>query len=270
MRVQYGGFQYAGYGNFRVAGLAQLGNAIAWPWAPMGAYEAQVPRQLRVVLGRRWDCSLRQERSSSLQTSAESPFAGPFNPEFRILQGHSRPTPPTVLGGAQIKVDPRAGTLRRLNSYAALANPPTALSRNGFSHDSPRQLFVSAPAEGERPPPPTFYDVNQIMHTICGRAKYDVLDQPRPFRGQPTYQRQKTFCPCPPGRTGLPAPTRAARRARASESAISFPDRLQACSARPDLYGGRYDLERLRPPGERLMSRPKHRPEPSACPRIGF
>ena len=81
----------------------------------------------------------------------------------------------------------------------------------------------------------TYYDVNQIMHTIWTGAKYDVranLSVAMSF----AYQRQNDFLPAPATCTGSGVNTSSPRCA-GSQSAISFLMDYKPVP-RADLYGG--------------------------------
>ncbi len=81
----------------------------------------------------------------------------------------------------------------------------------------------------------TFYDVNQIMHTIWAGAKYNVSTN-LSVAGSLTYQRQNDFLPAPGVCTGSGANTSSPKCA-GSKSAVSFLMDYNPVP-RADLYGG--------------------------------
>jgi len=113
-------------------------------------------------------------------------------------------------------------------TYARLANPSDAFP-NGFSTIA-SGIFVP-PGEVNA----TFYDVNQIMHTIWAGAKYDVSTN-LSVAGSLTYQGQNDFLPAPAACTGSGANTSSPRCA-GSQSAISFLVEYNPVP-RADIYGG--------------------------------
>ncbi len=104
----------------------------------------------------------------------------------------------------------------------------------------------------------TYYDVNQIMHTIWTGAKYDV-------RTNLSVASQLYLS----ASERLPARARDLHRLRRQYQQSEMrgqpvrhflPDRLQAVRSRRPLRR-RNDLECLRRPRERLLQDPKHRPD---------
>ena len=210
------------YGNFRVAGLAQLGNGYALGNGSMGAYEAQVGATFG---GLSVDVVARYAKDAvALQSFSGVALPAGYNPDS-ILQA-TLANAATVLVGARYKWD--RTEFYGGYSYAQLANPSDAFP-NGFATIA-SGIFVP-PGEVNA----TFYDVNEIMHTIWAGAKYDVSTN-LSVAGSLTYQRQNDFLPAPGVCTGSGANTSSPRCA-GSESAISFLVDYNPVP-RADLYGG--------------------------------
>ena len=113
-------------------------------------------------------------------------------------------------------------------TYARLSNPSDAFP-NGF--DTIASGIFVPPSEVNA----TFYDVNQILHTVWIGAKYDLranLSVAASF----TYQRQNDFLQEPATCTGSGASTSSPKCA-GSQSAISFLVDYNPLP-RADLYGG--------------------------------
>ena len=217
------GFQYrVEYGNFRAAGLAQLGNGYALGNGSMGEYEAQIGATFG---GFSADAVLRYAKDAvSLQTFSGSDMPAGFNPAS-ILQA-TLANVAAFLVAARYKWD--SSEIYGGYTYARLANPSDA-SPNGFATIA-RGIFVP-PGEVNA----TYYDVNQILHTIWIGAKYDVranLSVAASF----TYQRQNDFLHAPATCTGFGASTSSPKCA-GSQSAISFLVDYNPFP-RADLYGG--------------------------------
>ena len=217
------GIQYRlEYGNFRVAGLAQVGNGYALGNGSMGEYEAQIGATFG---GFSADAVVRYAKDAvSLQTFSGSELPAGYNPAS-ILQA-TLANVAAVLVAAKYKWD--RAEIYGGYTYARLANPSDAFP-NGF-HTIARGIFVP-PGETNA----TYYDVNQIMHTFWAGAKYDVwtnLSVAASF----TYQRQNDFLPAPAICTGSGINTSSPRCA-GSQSAISFLIDYKPF-ARADLYGG--------------------------------
>ena len=156
------GLQYRlEYGNFRVAGLAQLGNGYALGNGSTGEYEAQVGATFG---GFSVDVVARYAKDAvSLQSFSGSALPAGYNPNS-ILQA-TLANVATVLVAARYKWD--RSEIYGGYTYARLANPSDAFP-NGFSTIA-SGIFVP-PGEVNA----TFYDVNQIIHTIWAGAKYDI------------------------------------------------------------------------------------------------
>ncbi len=240
------GIQYRlEYGNFRVAGLAQVGNGYALGNGSMGEYEAQIGATFG---GFSADAVVRYAKDAvSLQTFSGSELPAGYNPAS-ILQATLADVA-AVLVAARYKWD--RAEIYGGYTYARLANPSDAFP-NGF-HTIARGIFVP-PGETNA----TFYDVNQIMHTFWAGAKYDVwtnLSVAASF----TYQRQNDFLPAPAICTGsginISSP-------KCAGSAVRhfLPDRLQALRPRRSLWR-RNGLECVRGPRQRLFQAPEHRPD---------
>jgi hypothetical protein len=103
----------------------------------------------------------------------------------------------------------------------------------------------------------TFYDINQVMHTIWVGAKYDVRSD-LSIAASFTYQRQNDFLPASAICTGSGVNTSSPRCA-GSQSAISFLIDYQLIP-RADLYV-RDGLECLRRPRKRRLQAAEHRPD---------
>ena len=240
------GIQYRlEYGNFRVAGLAQVGNGYALGNGSMGEYEAQIGATFG---GFSADAVVRYAKDAvSLQTfSGSEPPAG-YNPAS-ILQA-TLANVAAVLVAAKYKWD--RAEIYGGYTYARLANPSDAFP-NGF-HTIARGIFVP-PGETNA----TYYDVNQIMHTFWAGAKYDVwanLSVAASF----TYQRQNDFLPAPAICTGSGINISSPKCA-GSQSAISFLIDYKPVRPRRSLRR-RDGLECVRGPRQRLFQAPEHRPD---------
>ena len=210
------------YGNFRVAGLAQLGNGYALGNGSMGEYEAQVGATFG---GLSVDVVARYAKDAvALQSFSGVALPAGYNPNS-ILQA-TLANAATVLVGARYKWD--RTELYGGYTYAQLANPSDAFP-NGFSTIA-SGIFVP-PGEVNA----TFYDVNEIMHTIWVGAKYDVSTN-LSVAGSLTYQRQNDFLPASGVCTGSGDNTSSPRCA-GSDSAVSFLVDYNPVP-RADLYGG--------------------------------
>jgi predicted porin len=217
------GFQYRiQWGNYRVAGLAQVGNGYALGNGSMGEYEAQIGATFG---GFSADAVVRYARDAvSLQTfSGREPPAG-YDPDS-ILQA-TLANVAAVLVAARYKWD--RTEIYGGYTYARLSNPSDAFP-NGF-HTIATGIFVP-PGEVNA----TFYDINQVMHTIWAGAKYDVRAD-LSVAASLTYQRQNDFLPAPAICTGSGINTSSLRCA-GSQSAISVLIDYKPVP-RADLYAG--------------------------------
>jgi predicted porin len=217
------GIQYRlEYGNFRVAGLAQVGNGYALGNGSMGEYEAQIGATFG---GFSADAVVRYAKDAvSLQTFSGSELPAGYNPGS-IVQATLADVA-AVLAAARYKWD--RTEIYGGYTYARLANPSDAFP-NGF-HTIARGIFVP-PGETNA----TFYDVNQTTHTFWAGAKYDVwtnLSVAASF----TYQLQNDFLPKPGICTGSGINISSPKCA-GSESAISLLIDYKPF-ARADLYAG--------------------------------
>ena len=113
-------------------------------------------------------------------------------------------------------------------TYARLANPSDAFP-NGFPTIA-RGIFVPLGQVNA-----TYYDVNQILHTIWAGAKYDVWTN-LSIAASITYQGQNDFLPPPAVCTGSGVSSSSPRCA-GSQSAISLLIDYKPI-ARADIYGG--------------------------------
>jgi predicted porin len=176
------------YGNFRVAGLAQVGNGYALGNGSMGEYEAQLGATFG---GFSIDAVVRYAKDAvSLQTFSGSVLPAGYNPDS-ILQA-TLANVDAFLVAAKYRWD----KLEMYGGYtfARLSNPSDAFP-NGFPTIA-RGIFVP-PGEVNA----TYYDVNQIMHTVWAGLRYDVwtnLSVTASF----TYQRQNDFLAAPAICTG--------------------------------------------------------------------
>jgi predicted porin len=210
------------YGNFRVAGLAQVGNGYALGNGSMEAYEAQIGATFG---GLSVDVVARYAKDAvSLQSFSGSPLPAGYDPDSILQATLANAT--TVLAAARYKWD--RAEIYGGYTYARLANPSDAFP-NGFSTIA-SGIFVP-PGEVNA----TFYDVNQIMHTFWAGAKYDVLTN-LSVAGSLTYQVQNDFLPAPAACTGSGANTSSPRCA-GSQSAVAFLVEYNPVP-RADLYGG--------------------------------
>ena len=217
------GLQYRlEYGNYRVAGLAQIGNGYALGNGSMGEYEALIGATFG---GFSADAVVRYAKDAvSLQTFSGSDLPAGSNPAS-VLQA-TLANIATFLVAARYKWD--KWEIYGGYTYARLANPSDAFP-NGFATIAPG-IFVP-PGEVNA----TFYDVNEILHTIWTGAKYDVradLSVAMSF----AYQRQNDFLPAPATCTGSGVNTSSPRCA-GSQSAVSFLMDYKLVP-RADLYGG--------------------------------
>ena len=209
-------------GNFRVAGLAQVGNGYALGNGSMGEYEAQVGATFG---GFSADAVVRYAKDAvSLQSFSGSELPAGYDPNS-ILQATLVDVAAFLVAG-RYKWD--RSEIYGGYSYARLANPSDAFP-NGF-HTLARGIFVP-PGEVNA----TYYEVNQVMHTFWVGARYDIrtdLSAAASF----TYGIQNDFLPSPAICTGSGAGTSSPRCA-GSQSAISFLLDYKPL-ARADLYGG--------------------------------
>ena len=209
-------------GNFRVAGLAQVGNGYALGNGSMGEYEAQVGATFG---GFSADAVVRYAKDAvSLQSFSGSELPAGYDPNS-ILQATLADVAAFLVAG-RYKWD--RSEIYGGYSYARLANPSDAFP-NGF-HTLARGIFVP-PGEVNA----TYYEVNQVMHTFWVGARYDIrtdLSAAASF----TYGIQNDFLPSPAICTGSGAGTSSPRCA-GSQSAISFLLDYKPL-ARADLYGG--------------------------------
>ena len=217
------GLQYRlEYGNYRVAGLAQIGNGYALGNGSMGEYEAQIGATFG---GFSADAVVRYAKDAvSLQTFSGSDLPAGSNPAS-VLQA-TLANIATFLVAARYKWD--KWEIYGGYTYARLANPSDAFP-NGFATIA-AGIFVP-PGEVNA----TFYDVNEILHTIWTGAKYNVradLSVAMSF----AYQRQNDFLPAPATCTGSGVNTSSPRCA-GSQSAVSFLMDYKLVP-RADLYGG--------------------------------
>jgi predicted porin len=210
------------WGNYRVAGLGQVGNGYALGNGSMGQYEAQIGATFG---GFSADAVARYAKDAvSLLTFSGSELPAGHDPNS-ILQA-TLANIAAVLVVARYKWD--RTEIYGGYTYARMSNPSDAFS-NGF-HTIARGIFVP-PGEVNA----TFYDVNQVMHTIWAGAKYDVradLSVAASF----TYQRQNDFLPAPAICTGSGVNTSSPRCA-GSQSAISVLIDYNPVP-RADLYAG--------------------------------
>lgn len=217
------GVQYrVEFGNFRVAGLAQVGNGYALGNGSMGEYEAQIGT---TVDGFSADAVLRYAKDAvSLQSFSGSGVPAGYNPAS-ILQATLADVT-AILVAARYKWD--NSEIYGGYTYARMANPSDAFP-NGFATIAPG-IFVP-PGEANA----TFYDVNQILQTVWIGAKYNVranLSVAASF----TYQHQNDFLQAPATCTGLGAGTSSPKCA-GGQSAIAFLIDYNPLP-RIDLYGG--------------------------------
>jgi predicted porin len=210
------------WGNYRVAGLAQVGNGYALGNGSMGEYEAQVGATFG---GFSADVVARYAKDAvSLLTFSGSELPAGYNPNS-ILQA-TLANVAAALVAARYKWD--RTEIYGGYTYARMSNPSDAFP-NGF-HTIATGIFVP-PGEVNA----TFYDINQVMHTIWAGAKYDVrtdLSVAASF----TYQRQNDFLPAPAICTGSGVSTSSPRCA-GSQSAISVLIDYNPVP-RADLYAG--------------------------------
>jgi len=217
------GFQYRlEYGNFRVAGLAQIGNGYALGNGSMGEYEAQVGATFG---GFSADIVARYAKDAvSLQTFSGSDLPAGYSPASILQATLANVT--AFLVAARYKWD-------RLEiyggyTYARLSNPSDAFP-NGFATIA-RGILVP-PGEVNS----TYYDLNQIMHSAWTGAKYYVRPDLSVAMSL-TYQRQNDFLPAPAICTGSGVNISSPRCA-GSESSISFLIDYKPVP-RADIYGG--------------------------------
>jgi predicted porin len=181
------------FGNFRLAGLAQVGNGYALGNGSMGEYEAQIGTTFG---GFSADTVLRYTKDAvSLQSFSGSDVPAGYNPASILQATLANVT--AILVAARYKWD--NAEIYGGYTYARLANPSDAFP-NGFATIAPG-IFVP-PGEANA----TFYDVNQILQTVWIGAKYSVranLSVAVSF----TYQRQNDFLQAPATCTGLGAST---------------------------------------------------------------
>jgi predicted porin len=217
------GLQYRlEYGNYRVAGLAQVGNGYALGNGSMGEYEAQIGATFG---GFSADVVARYAKDAvSLQSFSGGELPAGYDPGS-ILQA-------TLANVAAITVAARYKRDRTEiyggYTYARLANPSDAFP-SGFPTIA-RGIFVP-PGEVNA----TFYDVNQILHTIWVGAKYDVWTN-LSIAASFTYQRQNDFLP-PSAVCSGSGVSSSSPRCAGSQSAISFLIDYKPIG-RADIYGG--------------------------------
>ena len=217
------GLQYRlEFGNFRVGGLAQVGNGYALGNGSMGEYEAQIGATFG---GFSTDAVVRYAKDAvSLQSFSGSDLPAGYNPNS-ILQATLADVATFLIAG-RYKWD--RSEIYGGYAYSRLANPSDAFP-NGFQTLA-SGIFVP-PGEVNA----TFYDINQVMHTFWAGAKYNIwtnLSVAASF----TYQVQNDFLPPPATCTGSGASTSSPKCA-GSQSAISFLIDYKPF-ARADLYGG--------------------------------
>ena len=205
-----------------MAGLSQIGNGYALGNGSMGLYEAQIGATFG---GFSTDAVVRYAKDAvSLQTFSGSDLPAGFD-SASILQATLADVA-AFLVAARYKWD--NSEIYGGYSYARLANPSDAFP-NGFATIA--SGIVVPPGEVNS----SFYDVNQIMHTIWIGAKYNVranLSVAASF----TYQRQNDFLQAPATCTGSGANTSSPKCA-GSQSAVSFLVDYNPVP-RADLYGG--------------------------------
>jgi predicted porin len=217
------GIQYRlEYGNFRVAGLAQVGNGYALGNGSMGEYEAQIGATFG---GFSADTVVRYAKDAvSLQTFSGSNLPAGHDPAS-ILQATLADVA-AVLVATRYKWD--GWEIYCGYTYARLSNPSDAFP-NGFATIA-RGIFVPASEVNT-----TFYDVSQVMHTVWAGGRYNISTQ-LSLAASFTYQRQNDFLPAPATCTGSGVSTSSPRCA-GSQSAVSFLIDYKPVP-RADLYGG--------------------------------
>jgi predicted porin len=217
------GIQYRlEFGNFRVAGLAQIGNGYALGNGSMGEYEAQIGATFG---GFSADAVVRYARDAvSLQTFSGGSLPAGYDPDT-ILQATLADVA-AFLVAARYKWD-------RLEAYGGYTYARLSTPSDAFPGGFPtiaRGIFVP-PGEANA----SYYDINQIMHTVWAGAKYDVWTD-LSVAASITYQRQNDFLPAPAICTGSGVNISSPRCA-GSQSAISLLIDYRPV-ARADLYGG--------------------------------
>lgn len=210
------------WGNFRAAGLAQVGNGYALGNGSTGEYEAQVGATFG---GFSADAVVRYAKDAvSLLTFSGSELPAGYNPDSILQATLANVT--AVLVAARYKWD--RTEIYGGYTYARMSNPSDAFP-NGFQTIA-TGIFVP-PGEVNA----TFYDINQVMHTIWAGAKYDVRAD-LSIAASFTYQRQNDFLPAPAICTGSGVNTSSPRCA-GSQSAISVLIDYKPVP-RADLYAG--------------------------------
>jgi hypothetical protein len=217
------GLQYRlEYGNYRVAGLAQVGNGYALGNGSMGEYEAQIGATFG---GFSADVVARYAKDAvSLQSFSGGDLPAGYVPGS-ILQA-TLANVAAVLVAARYRWD--RTEIYGGYTFARLANPSDAFP-NGFPTIA-RGIFVP-PGEVNA----TYYDVNQILHTIWAGAKYDVWTN-LSIAASFTYQHRNDFLPAPAVCSGSGVSSSSPRCA-GSQSAISFLIDYKPIG-RADIYGG--------------------------------
>jgi predicted porin len=209
-------------GNYRVAGLAQIGNGYALGNGSMGQYEAQIGATFG---GFSADAVVRYAKDAvSLQSFSGSELPAGYDPNS-ILRA-TLANVAAALVAARYKWD--QWEIYAGYSYARLSNPSDAFP-NGFPTIA-RGIFVP-PGEVNA----TFYDVNQVLHTVWAGAKYELRSDLSLAAGF-TYQVQNNFLPPSEACTGSGVNTSSPRCA-GSQLAISFLADYKPVP-RADLYAG--------------------------------
>jgi predicted porin len=210
------------YQNFRVAGLAQVGNGYALGNGSMGLYQGQIGLTFG---GFSIDAVGSYARDAvSLSSYAGSGLPTGYNPNTILKATLSNNT--GFMVAAKYKWD--AMEFYGGYTYARLANPSDAFA-NGFPTIA-LGIFVPAGAVNS-----TDYNVNKILNTFWTGAKYDVWSNLSVSAGF-VYQTQNNYLPAPSTCTGYSTGISSSKCA-GSQSAISFQVNYEPLR-RVDLYAG--------------------------------
>ncbi len=210
------------YGNFRVAGLAQVGNGYALGNGSMGEYQAQVGATFG---GFSIDGVVSYAKDAvALSSYGGADLPAGYDPNSILKATLSNNT--AFMLAARYKWDKYE--VYGGYTYARLANPSDAFP-NGFPTIA-LGIFVPPGAVNS-----TNYDVNRILNTFWTGGRYNIWSNLSVSAGF-YYQTQNNYLPAPATCTGHSTGT-SSNKCAGSQSAISFLIDYKPFK-RVDLYGG--------------------------------
>jgi predicted porin len=221
-RVNTGVVYRLEYGNFRVAGLAQVGNGYALGNASMGEYQGQIGATFG---GFSIDGVVSYAKDAvALASYGGSGLPAGYDPNTILKATLSNNT--AFLVAARYKWD--KWEVYGGYTYARLANPSDAFP-NGFPTTA-LGIFVPPGAVNS-----TNYNVNRILNTFWTGGKYNIWSN-LSFSAGFYYQTQNDFLPAPATCTGYSTGI-SSNKCAGSQSAVSFLINYKPVK-RVDLYGG--------------------------------